>query len=127
MRWRRRCRTAGGVYLVPAFTGLGAPYWDPYARGTIIGLTRGTTRAHLVRATLEAIAQQVADVVEAMAADAGRRPRRLNVDGGASANDFLMQFQADLLGVPVRRPWSPRRRRSAPPTSPAWPSATGAT
>jgi glycerol kinase len=93
-----------GVYLVPAFTGLGAPYWDPDARGTIVGLTRGTTRAHLARATLESIALQVADVLEAMAADAGARIATLRVDGGAAANDLLLQLQADLLGVPVERP-----------------------
>ncbi len=94
----------GGVYLVPAFTGLGAPYWDEEARGTIVGLTRGTTRAHLVRAALEAIAHQVADVVEAMEADAGTPLIEMRVDGGAAANDFLMQAQADLLGRPVVRP-----------------------
>jgi len=94
----------GGVYVVPAFTGLGAPYWDQAARGTIVGLTRGTGRAHLVRASLEAIAHQVADVVEAMAADTGEPLREMRVDGGAAANDFLLQFQADLLGVPVKRP-----------------------
>jgi glycerol kinase len=93
-----------GVYLVPAFTGLGAPYWDPDARGTIVGLTRGTTRAHLARATLESIALQVADVLEAMAADAGARVATLRVDGGAAVNDLLLQLQADLLGVPVERP-----------------------
>jgi glycerol kinase len=94
----------GGVYLVPAFTGLGAPYWDQAARGTIVGLTRGTNRAQLVRAALEAIAHQVTDVVEAMAADSGAPLAAMRVDGGAAANDFLMQFQADLLGVPVVRP-----------------------
>ncbi len=93
---------SGGVFVVPAFTGLGAPYWDPNARGTIIGLTRGTGRAHLVRATLESIALQTAEVVEAMA-DAGCAFKALRVDGGASANDFLMQLQADLLGIPVER------------------------
>ncbi len=93
---------SGGVFVVPAFTGLGAPYWDPHARGTIVGLTRGTGRAHLVRATLEAIALQVCDVVDAMA-ESGGAPRTLRVDGGASANDFLMQLQADLLGIPVER------------------------
>ena len=92
------------MVFVPAFTGLGAPYWDQDVRGTISGLTRGTTRAHLARAALEGIAQQVADVVEAMAADAGSAPSQMNVDGGASANDFLMQLQADLLGCPVVRP-----------------------
>ena len=94
----------GGVYLVPAFTGLGAPYWDPYARGTLVGLTRGTTRAHLARAALEAIAYQTRDVLEAMTADAGRGMGELKVDGGAAANDFLCQFQADVLGASVLRP-----------------------
>ena len=94
----------GGVYLVPAFVGLGAPHWDMYARGAILGLTRGTGRAHIVRAALEANAYQVRDVVEAMVSDAGIPLRELRVDGGAAANDFLMQFQADLLGVPVVRP-----------------------
>jgi glycerol kinase len=94
----------GGVYLVPAFTGLGAPYWDPNARGTIVGITRGTGVAELARATLESIAFQVADVLEAMAADSGERLRALRVDGGAAANDLLLQLQADLLGVPVERP-----------------------
>jgi glycerol kinase len=92
------------VYLVPAFTGLGAPHWDPDARGTIVGITRGTTLAHLARATLEAIAYQVADVLEAMAADAGGPVTQLRVDGGAAANDLLLQLQADVLGVPVERP-----------------------
>jgi glycerol kinase len=94
----------GGVYLVPAFVGLGAPYWDPYARGTIVGLTRGTGRAHLARAALEAIAYQSRDVLDAMVADAGLPVRGLRVDGGAAANGFLCQFQADVLGVPVLRP-----------------------
>jgi glycerol kinase len=94
----------GGVYLVPAFTGLGAPYWDPNARGTIVGITRGTGLAELGRATLESIAFQVSDVIEAMAADAGERLQVLRVDGGASANDLLLQLQADVLGVPVERP-----------------------
>jgi glycerol kinase len=93
-----------GVYFVPAFTGLGAPHWDPYARGTLIGLTRGTTRAHVARAALDGIAYQVADVLTAMQADAGLPVTELRVDGGAAANDLLMQFQADLLGVPVVRP-----------------------
>ncbi|HVP28197.1 MAG TPA: glycerol kinase GlpK [Myxococcota bacterium] len=97
---------AGGVYVVPAFVGLGAPYWDERARGTIVGLTRGSDRAHLVRATLEGIAYQTRDLVECLAVDSGLRPSSLRVDGGASANDFLMQFQADLLGVPVWRPRS---------------------
>ena len=94
----------GGVYFVPAFVGLGAPYWDQYARGTIVGLTRGTTRAHLARAALEAIAFQSRDVLEAMAADAGVRLPALKVDGGAVANDFLCQFQADILDATVVRP-----------------------
>ncbi len=94
----------GGVYLVPAFTGLGAPHWDPDARGTLVGITRGTERAHLVRAALESIAYQTADLVDAMAADAGRPVRELRVDGGAVVNDFLMQFQTDILGFPVVRP-----------------------
>lgn len=93
----------GGVYLVPAFTGLGAPYWDMEARGTVVGLTRGSTRAHLARAALEAIAYQTRDVLEAMVADAGTPLNILKADGGATANNFLMQFQADILGVPVQR------------------------
>ncbi len=94
----------GGVYLVPAFTGLGAPHWDPYARGAIFGLTRGATGAHLARAALEAIAFQSAEVLHAMEGDAGLRLSELRVDGGATANELLMQFQADLLGVSVVRP-----------------------
>jgi glycerol kinase len=94
----------GGVYLVPAFVGLGAPYWDMYARGTLVGLTRGTTRAHLARATLESIAYQTRDVLEVMSREAGRLPAELRVDGGATENDFLCQFQADILGVPILRP-----------------------
>jgi glycerol kinase len=94
----------GGVYFVPAFVGLGAPHWDMYARGTIVGITGGTTAAHLVRAGLEAIAYQSRDVLEAMAADAGEPVRALRVDGGAAANDFLCQFQADVMNVPVERP-----------------------
>ncbi|CAN5648460.1 glycerol kinase GlpK [soil metagenome] len=92
------------VYLVPAFAGLGAPWWDPYARGTIVGMTRGTTKAHLARATVEAMAFQTFDVIEAMQADSGIDLEELRVDGGASAMDLLCQFQADLLGVPVLRP-----------------------
>ena len=94
----------GGVYLVPSFTGLGAPYWDMYSRGTLIGLTRGTGRAHIVRAALESIAYQSADLVSAMASDCGRTPVELRVDGGASANQFLLQFQSDVLGCRVIRP-----------------------
>lgn len=100
----RLVEDAGGVYFVPAFVGLGAPYWDMYARGTVVGLTRGTTAAHLARATLEAIAYQSRDVLEAMVADAGIAVRELRVDGGAVANDVLCQFQADILNLPVRRP-----------------------
>ena len=96
--------SAGGVYVVPAFTGLGAPYWDMYARGTIVGLTRGTTRAHIARAVLDAIAFQVTDLVRAMNADAPCPITTLRVDGGASVSDILMQTQADLLRLPVDRP-----------------------
>ncbi len=95
---------SGGVYLVPAFAGLGAPHWDQYARGTITGLTRGTTAAHIARAALEGIAFQVADVLDVMKEDSGIALNELRVDGGASANNLLMQFQADMLGVPVVRP-----------------------
>jgi glycerol kinase len=93
-----------GVYFVPALVGLGAPWWEPRARGTIVGLTRGTTRAHLARAALEAMAYGTADVLEAMLPSIGQGFARLRVDGGATANDWLMQFQADILGVPVERP-----------------------
>ncbi|MBQ3483847.1 MAG: glycerol kinase GlpK [Clostridia bacterium] len=93
-----------GVYFVPALTGLGAPYWDPYARGTVVGISRGTTRAHLVRATLEAMAFQTADVLAAMREDAQASIPALRVDGGASANDLLLSMQSDLLGIPVQRP-----------------------
>lgn len=93
-----------GVYVVPAFTGLGAPYWDPYARGTIVGLTRGAGREHLIRATVESLAYQVSDVIEAMEKDSGISLKTLKVDGGACANNFLMQFQADILHVQVARP-----------------------
>lgn len=95
---------SAGVYVVPAFTGLGAPYWDAEARGAILGLTRGASRAHIVRACLEALAYQVYDLCHAMEADAGHSVSVLNVDGGVSANNFLMQFQSDLLGAPVHRP-----------------------
>ena len=94
----------GGVYLVPAFVGLGAPHWDGYARGAIVGLTRGSTTAHIARAALEGIAYQVADVLKAMHADSGVNLSQLRVDGGAVANNLLMQFQADILGIPVVRP-----------------------
>ena len=101
------CRSvpdSNGVYVVPAFTGLGAPYWNQYAKGTILGLTRGADRAHLIRATVESLAYQVHDVIRAMEMDAGRKLSALRVDGGASANDFLMQFQADILDAKVVRP-----------------------
>jgi len=93
-----------GVYIVPAFTGLGAPYWDPYARGLIIGITRGTKREHIIRDTLESIAYQTKDVFEAMKADSGIELKSLQVDGGVSVSPFGMQFQADILGIPVNRP-----------------------
>jgi len=95
---------SGGVLFVPAFVGLGSPYWDPFARGTMLGITRGTTRAHIARAALESIAFQSAELIEAMQSDAGAPIESLRVDGGATANDLLMQIQADLLGVPVVRP-----------------------
>jgi glycerol kinase len=95
---------SGGVFMVPAFVGLGAPHWDPYARGTIVGLTRGSGRAQLVRAAVESMAYQSRDVVEAMEGDLGSPMRELRVDGGAAVMDVLCQFQADLLGIPVRRP-----------------------
>lgn len=97
-------KDAGGVYVVPAFAGLGAPHWDQYARGTMAGITRGTTKAHIARAALESIAYQVADILHAMEADAGIKLKELRVDGGACQNNMLMQFQADLLNVPVIRP-----------------------
>ncbi len=99
-----RVKDSGGVYVVPAFTGLGAPHWDMYARGAILGLTRGTGRNHIIRASLEAIAYQTRDVLEAMERDTGIHLKELRVDGGASANNFLMQFQADILGCTIRRP-----------------------
>ena len=94
----------GGVYLVPAFAGLGAPHWDAYARGTLAGITRGTTAGHIARAALESIAFQSADLLDAMRADAHYPVQELRVDGGACRSDLLMQFQADLLGIPVVRP-----------------------
>ncbi|MGA0941361.1 MAG: FGGY-family carbohydrate kinase, partial [Flavobacteriaceae bacterium] len=93
-----------GVYFVPAFVGLGAPYWDPYARGQITGLTRGTTKAHIARAALDAIAFQTMDILTAMQQDTGNPIKALKVDGGASNNNLLMQFQADILQTPVIRP-----------------------
>jgi glycerol kinase len=100
----RTVKDSGGVVVVPALTGLGAPHWDPDARGTILGITRGITRAHVVRATLEAIAYEVRDVVDVMTRDAGVDIPELSVDGGASANDLLCELQATQLQVPVRRP-----------------------
>ena len=100
----QKVRDSNGCYVVPAFTGLGAPYWDQYARGTIVGLTRGVNKYHIIRATLESIAYQVCDVLNAMEADSGISLSSLKVDGGASANNFLMQTQADLIGAPVKRP-----------------------
>ncbi|MBR5731289.1 MAG: glycerol kinase, partial [Firmicutes bacterium] len=94
----------GGVYMVPAFVGLGAPYWDPYARGTITGITRGTTRDHIARAVLESMAYQTCDVLKAMEQDSGISLSALKVDGGASANDMLLQIQADMINKPVVRP-----------------------
>jgi glycerol kinase len=100
----RKVDSTLGVYLVPAFVGLGAPYWDSAARGALVGLTRGVGREHVVRATLESLAYQTRDVVDTMSGEAGKAVAGLRVDGGASANDFLMQFQADLLGTTVDRP-----------------------
>ncbi len=100
----RKVKDNGGVYVVPAFVGLGAPYWDMYARGAILGLTRGANKNHIIRATLESIAYQTRDVLEAMQEDSGIKLKNLKVDGGAAANNFLMEFQSDILGVNVRRP-----------------------
>ncbi len=130
-----------GVHVVPAFVGLGAPFWDADARGAILGITRGVSRAHIVRATLEAIAFETRDVIEAMTADTGEPLTLLRADGGAAANDFLMQFQADVLGVevdrpalldttaaggPPRRPGRGRRPMPCPSrTGPLWPLQPG--
>ncbi len=99
-----KVKDTNGCYVVPAFTGLGAPYWDQYARGTIVGITRGVNKYHIIRATLDSLAYQVQDVLEAMKADSGIELTSLRVDGGASANNFLMQTQADIIGAPVNRP-----------------------
>jgi len=99
-----RVPDTGGVYLVPAFTGLSAPYWDMYARGIIVGITRGTSREHIARSAMESIAYQTRDLIEAMQADSGEKARSLRVDGGATRSDFLMQFQADILGITVEKP-----------------------
>ena len=100
----RKVLDTNGVYIVPAFVGLGAPYWNPYARGTIVGITRGANKYHIIRATLESLAYQTNDLLRAMEQDSGIRLTSLKVDGGACANDFLMQFQADIINVPVKRP-----------------------
>ncbi len=102
--WAKQVEDSNGVYVVPAFVGLGAPHWDGYARGTIVGLTRGANKAHIIRATLESIAYQTNDVLSAMAEDSGIKLAALKVDGGACANNFLMQFQADIINAPVQRP-----------------------
>ncbi len=103
-KYAKKAEDTNGVYVVPAFAGMGAPYWNPYARGTIVGITRGCQKEHFIRATLESIAYQTADVLRAMEEDAGMPLQELKVDGGASANDFLMQFQADIIGQTVHRP-----------------------
>ena len=100
----KKVKDTNGCYVVPAFTGLGAPHWDQYARGTIVGITRGVNKYHIIRATLESLAYQVNDVLDAMKADSGISLAALKVDGGASANDFLMQTQADIIDAPVNRP-----------------------
>ena len=100
----KKVKDTNGCYVVPAFTGLGAPHWDQYARGTIVGITRGVNKYHIIRATLESLAYQVNDVLVAMKADSGIDLAALKVDGGASANDFLMQTQANLINAPVNRP-----------------------
>ena len=100
----KKVKDTNGCYVVPAFTGLGAPHWDQYARGPIVGITRGVNKYHIIRATLESLAYQVNDVLEAMKADSGIELAALKVDGGASANDFLMQTQANIINAPVNRP-----------------------
>ena len=100
----KKVKDTNGCYVVPAFTGLGAPHWDQYARGTIVGITRGVNKYHVIRATLESLAYQTYDVLKAMEADSGIKLSALKVDGGASANNFLMQFQSDILNTEVRRP-----------------------
>ena len=115
------------MYIVPAFSGLFAPYWRSDARGAIVGLTRFVNKNHIARAALEATAFQTREVLDAVNADSGVPLTELKVDGGMVANDALMQFQADILGVPVIRPRSPRPRRWVLPTRPAWPWASGRT
>lgn len=102
--YAKKVDDTAGMYIVPAFAGMGAPYWNQYARGTVVGLTRGCTKEHFIRAVLEAIAYQTADVLTAMEQDSGIRLKCLKVDGGASANDFLMQFQSDVVDTEVHRP-----------------------
>ena len=102
--YARMVEDTNGVYIVPAFSGLGAPYWNPYARGTIVGVTRGAGKEHFIRASLESIAYQTYDVLKAMESDTGHVVSELKVDGGASANDFLMEFQSDILDASIRRP-----------------------
>ena len=102
--WANSVKDTNGLYFVPAFTGLGTPYWDPYARGMVAGLTRGANKGHFIRAVLESLAYQTYDLLEAMRSDSGIWPKALKVDGGASSNDFLMQFQADIIGIPIKRP-----------------------
>ena len=103
-RYATAVEDTAGVYLVPAFTGIGAPYWDPYARGTVVGITRGCKKEHFIRAALESMAYQTNDILKVMEEESGVQIRTLKVDGGASNNNFLMQFQADLLGAKVERP-----------------------
>lgn len=100
----KKVKDNGGVYVVPAFTGLGAPHWDMYARGTIVGITRGTTRNHIIRASVESTAYQSKDLLDAMISDTGIEMKELRVDGGATRDGFLMQFQADIMNLPLRRP-----------------------
>ena len=102
--YARMVNDTNGVYIVPAFSGMGAPYWNPYARGCVVGLSRGANKEHFIRASLESIAYQTYDVLKAMESDTGHIVKELKVDGGASANDFLMEFQADILGAKIRRP-----------------------
>jgi glycerol kinase len=102
--WRQKVKDTNGCYVVPAFTGLGAPYWDPYARGTIVGLTRGCSKYHIIRATLDSLCYQVNDVLQAMKADSGIKLAALKVDGGACANNYMMQTQADIINCAVKRP-----------------------
>ena len=121
----RKVEDTCGLYVVPAFVGLGAPYWDPYARGAVLGITRGANKNHLVRAALESMAYQTTDLISAMVDDLGEPLVALKVDGGASANNFLMQFQSDILGCNVMRPQCIETRHLVLPTLPALPPVTG--